>query len=35
MVSVQGFPEVYLGFLALLWFGCYQILLELMSYDHF
>jgi signal transduction protein with GAF and PtsI domain len=34
-VSVQGFLEVYLGFLALLGFGCYQILLELMSHDHF
>jgi hypothetical protein len=33
-VSIQGFPGVYLGFLALLGFGCYQISLKVISYDY-
>jgi hypothetical protein len=34
-VSVQGFPEVYLGFLALLWFGCHLSRIMVTLYDHY
>jgi hypothetical protein len=34
-VSIQGFPGVYLGFLALLGFGCYLSPLMVTLYDHY
>jgi hypothetical protein len=34
-VSVQGFPRVYLGFLAPLGFGCYLSPAMVTFYDHY